>query len=674
MKTMGLGVKITLGFVALIVLAIALGGLAIWNMKTVGQKVTTVAESRVPEVNISSDLMTSFQQVLLFAREYGFTGSQKSYENIQKELKDVDGALDRGRDHLKKITDGGELKVKLDAFSNKYDEYKKLLDDTKANIDAYNAALADAKNTGVAFVDNINKLNDVEATKLRKDLADKLEENKITERVRKNELATDILANAYSMRIQNVYMQAERSGSRIEKVLENQKKLLDSCKQIKAITSKAEDQKLIDDVISATAAYGVSSQTMAKALNTLTEIGKRRLEVSDQALEEAGKIIDSGLTATTSASGESAKALSVSTTVMLIGLSFAVVLGVVLAFGITRSITKPVQRIIAALTGGSEQTASASGQVASSSQNLAQGASEQAASLEETTSALQEMAAMTQKNAETAQQASTYAGDAKKAAEDGHLAMTRMSDAIGQIEKSAGETAKIIKVIDEIAFQTNLLALNAAVEAARAGDAGKGFAVVAEEVRNLAMRSAEAAKNTSALIEESVANARNGVTIVTDVAKALEGINVSSTKVHSLVNEIAAASNEQAQGISQINTAMSQMDHVTQSNAAAAEESASAAEELSSQAVELNSVVARLQTLVTGRIETHDDHARASARSSSSHHEHAASSSVAVAHAEPAVHEKPEPKVTSKASKAASAIPLDASEGSSDFSDFGSAK
>jgi methyl-accepting chemotaxis protein len=267
---------------------------------------------------------------------------------------------------------------------------------------------------------------------------------------------------------------------------------------------------------------------------------------------------------------------------------------------IARSITRPLRAVATELGEGAERVASASNQIASTGKSLAQNASEQAASLEETTSALEEMSSMTRQNAGTAAAANGLSAEAKAAADRCNAAMQKMGAAIREIEKSAGETAKIVRVIDEIAFQTNLLALNAAVEAARAGEAGKGFAVVAEEVRNLAMRSAEAAKNTAALIEGSVQNAKSGVAISADVAKTLDEITAGVAKVNQLISEIATASHEQSQGIGQVNTAVQQMDKVTQSNAANAEESASASEELSTQAATLTTIVARLRTQVDG--------------------------------------------------------------------------
>jgi methyl-accepting chemotaxis protein len=277
-----------------------------------------------------------------------------------------------------------------------------------------------------------------------------------------------------------------------------------------------------------------------------------------------------------------------------------VVVGVVLAFIIATGIVKALRAIVVGLNSGAEQVAAAAGQVSSASQSMAEGASEQASSLEETSASLEEMTSMTTQNADNARQSSQLAGQVRTSADKSRDAMARMSEAIGKIKSSSDETAKIIKTIDEIAFQTNLLALNAAVEAARAGEAGKGFAVVAEEVRNLAMRSAEAAKNTSELIEESQNNSENGVTVSGEVEGILKEIVEGVGKVTQLIDEVSAASGEQAQGIEQVNTAVAQMDKVTQSNAANAEESASASEELSAQAGELKEMVGVLVGIVGG--------------------------------------------------------------------------
>ncbi len=278
----------------------------------------------------------------------------------------------------------------------------------------------------------------------------------------------------------------------------------------------------------------------------------------------------------------------------------AIVLGVLAAFFIINGITAPINRVIEKLKSGADELGEASGQVVQSGQQMAEGANEQAASLEETSSSLEEMSSMTHQNTNNAKQANAMAKDARNAAEKGGDAVTRMSDAISKIKKSSDQTAKILKTIDEIAFQTNLLALNAAVEAARAGEAGKGFSVVAEEVRNLAQRSAEAARSTAVLIEESQANADNGVAVSGEVEEILKEIADSIKKVTQLIEEVSTGSDEQSQGIEQINLAMSRMDKITQAGAANAEETAAASEELLSQSRGLNNVVNALTFMVEG--------------------------------------------------------------------------
>jgi methyl-accepting chemotaxis protein len=244
---------------------------------------------------------------------------------------------------------------------------------------------------------------------------------------------------------------------------------------------------------------------------------------------------------------------------------------------------------------GVDQVAAAAAQIGQGSQALAQGASEQAASLEEVGSSLQEMASMTRQNAANSKEARGMAEHTRSGANQGLERMTHLSEAMEKIKTSADATAKIVKTIDEIAFQTNLLALNAAVEAARAGDAGKGFAVVAEEVRNLAMRSAEAAKTTANMIEESVLNAETGVQLNQEVLAQLREINGQTNKVGEVMGEIAVGSEQQSQGIDQITSAVEQMIQLVQQNAANAEASAAAAEELSSQSEELRTMVAEFR-------------------------------------------------------------------------------
>jgi methyl-accepting chemotaxis protein len=283
------------------------------------------------------------------------------------------------------------------------------------------------------------------------------------------------------------------------------------------------------------------------------------------------------------------------------GTGIGVVASLAFGFFFSLIITKPIVRVITGISDGAAQVAAASAQVAASSQSLAEGATQQAASLEETSASVEELSSMTKQNADNAQTAKGMVAEAGKIIANVNKHMDSMSVAIMEAMKSSDETSKIIKTIDEIAFQTNLLALNAAVEAARAGEAGAGFAVVADEVRNLAMRAAEAARNTSGLIESTIKNVKTGYEATQITQEAFRENIEMSNKIAGLIDEIAAASSEQAQGIGQINTAINEMDKVTQSQAATSEESASASEELNAQAVGMKGFVSDLNAIITGR-------------------------------------------------------------------------
>jgi methyl-accepting chemotaxis protein len=267
---------------------------------------------------------------------------------------------------------------------------------------------------------------------------------------------------------------------------------------------------------------------------------------------------------------------------------------------VVRQIGATLRRIASELAEGAEQTASAASQVSSSSQSLAQGSSEQAASLEETSASSEEISSMARKNSENSQSAAELVTRSKEKFNETNRSLEQMVTAMTDINSQSDKISKIIKVIDEIAFQTNILALNAAVEAARAGEAGMGFAVVADEVRNLAQRCAQAAKDTAALIEESITKSNDGKTKVDQVAVAIRAITEESSKVKTLVDEVNLGSQEQARGIEQIGKAITQMEQVTQKTAANAEESAAAAEELNAQSETLKDVVERLTAMVGG--------------------------------------------------------------------------
>jgi methyl-accepting chemotaxis protein len=256
--------------------------------------------------------------------------------------------------------------------------------------------------------------------------------------------------------------------------------------------------------------------------------------------------------------------------------------------------------IFTEINNSADQVASGSRQVSDGSQSLAQGATEQASSVEELTASITQVAAQTKENAINANQANQLALTAKENAEQGNSHMNEMLVSMKEINESSANISKIIKVIDDIAFQTNILALNAAVEAARAGQHGKGFAVVAEEVRNLAARSANAAKETTALIEGSIKKAETGTQIANETAKALVEIVSGVAKAATIVGEIANASNEQATAIAQINKGVEQVSRVVQTNSATAEQSASASEELSSQADLLKDMISRFKLKRTG--------------------------------------------------------------------------
>ncbi|MBI4667518.1 MAG: MCP four helix bundle domain-containing protein [Nitrospinae bacterium] len=599
-KNMKLGTKIISGFLAILVIALALGGLAVWNMLNVKTDTTQLAEEYIPEVEIAMEVERYALKSVIDMRSYGYTGDAKQLESgrknmgeIRKHLKEADELADRAENLVK-------LKGAMADVSKILAEWEALVNETEKQNKELDTHRVEMTETAKVFVDNVNTYLADQDGKIKAEIKAKAPADKVASRVMKIKLINDVVDFGNAIRVASWQSQALRDPAILDPVMKNFDEIDRIVSEVLATTSQEANVQQLTAIKESAANYKQILADMNEIAKKLQEIGVKRQAAANTTAEKARGVADDGMATTVRLADEAELMLNTASWVMIIGLGVAVVLGLGLAFIITRGITGPMNRIIEGLSESSDQVAAAAGQISSSSQSLAEGATEQASSLEETSSALEEVSGMTRQNADNANQASSLARDTRAEAEKGNQAMGDMINSMKAINKSSEEIAKIIKVIEEIAFQTNLLALNAAVEAARAGEHGKGFAVVAEEVRNLAQRSATAAKDTAALIEEAVKRASEGSDMANRAGEVLHIIVESVKKVTDLVAEIAAASNEQAQGVDQVNTAVSQMDKVTQQNAAGAEETAAASEELNAQAERLKDMVGEMVAMVEG--------------------------------------------------------------------------
>jgi methyl-accepting chemotaxis protein len=411
-------------------------------------------------------------------------------------------------------------------------------------------------------------------------------------------LANDIINLGDDTRVKVFKAQASFDPSIMQDALKNFPKINAKFAELHKLTKIKANKNNVDRVAAAAKGYSDAIKKYLAGYARIQKLSEDRSKAAGLTIAAATDLTKAGLTHASNVADSAMYSLNNATNITFVGLAVAVLLGIILAVFITRSITKPVNQVIDGLTQGSEQVSSAAAEVSNASQQLASGASQQAASLEETSASLEEMASMTHQNADNATQADNMMKETSGVVDRANTSMIELRSAMEKINNASDETAKIIKTIDEIAFQTNLLALNAAVEAARAGEAGAGFAVVADEVRNLAMRAAEAAKDTTQLIAGNIKDIKEGTELVTSTDEAFQRVKVNADKVGELVSEIAAASNEQSQGIDQINSSVTDMDQITQQNASSAEESAAASEELNAQASGMASIVDDLVAIV----------------------------------------------------------------------------
>ena len=596
-KNMKLGTKIVSGFAVLLVIAIALGTMSIVYMMRVGKLSDYIAVKTLPGVLLESRIERRAARLMYTMRGYGFTEDQKFYDQALKDTEALEATLEESTEHAS-TAQLVEMKEEVAEISQDLSGYDRLAEESAQAIGELARLRGVMDEKAGEYVQECTAFLTYQNEQLAKDIADGAAGDILSDRVQKVTLVNDVIDAGNEFRVANFKAQATRDKDLLLDAAGNFGQVFTMLNELEKISKNKENLRQISMIRKSGAAYEKAVREFASTWEGLQKLNGQRTELGDKVLTESATLAKNGLERGVDMAVQAKDDLTDARFMMMIGLIVATIVGIFAAIGITLSITRPIRRIIGIVERGASEVTDASTQVSESGQQLAEGANEQASSLEETSASLEELTSMTTQNTGNANKANSEASEADKQLTEASNAMTRMTVAIGEIKKSSDETAKIIKTIDEIAFQTNLLALNAAVEAARAGEAGQGFAVVAEEVRNLAQRSAEAARDTAALIEGAQQNADAGVRVTEEVGKSIDTARTIAAKVATLVNEISSASTEQSQGIEQINIAVSEMDKVTQQNAANAEESASAAEELSAQAQEVNAAVAELAGMV----------------------------------------------------------------------------
>jgi methyl-accepting chemotaxis protein len=615
---MKLGMKIGLGFASVLAIAIALGGVAIWNMTDVEEQSTMLAREYVPEVEVSNNIERFSMMTMYQIRGYGFTQEQKFLDQGFENLREIKKYLQEANELADKSPHLVKLKSEIEQINTEVDRYESLVNQTITVNDAMDKNRQNLDDAAAAYMATCNEFLAGQNQKMLDDVKAGKSFAEVKVRLSKITSVNNIIDIGNATRITAFKGQALRSPELFKSAYPNFDKMVKEFEYLREVCNSPDDIRRIDATEKAADQYKQAMENFLANWVKNEELGRKRDVAGDTVLEKAKATALAGMKQTDEIADGAVEALHSATSVMVGGLIFAVILGVAIAIFITRMITKPIirgvefatkvsegdlstevevttkdevgqlgnalnamvkqlQRIVADVRSASDNVAAGSQELSASSEQMSQGATEQAAAAEEASSSMEEMAANIKQNADNAMQTEKIAVKSSEDAKTG-------GEAVGQTVTAMKNIAEKISIIEEIARQTNLLALNAAIEAARAGEHGKGFAVVASEVRKLAERSQNAAAEISDLSGSSVQVAEQAGDMLTKMVPDIQ-------RTAELVQEIAAASKEQDTGADQVNKAIQQLDQVIQQNASASEEMASSSEELSSQAEQLQDTI-----------------------------------------------------------------------------------